>query len=46
MELEAANGHPNEDIKLSTQTMNSARSKCRELGLDPTDTTAEELYHA
>ncbi|HET8991871.1 MAG TPA: hypothetical protein VFN31_02450 [Candidatus Saccharimonadales bacterium] len=46
MELEAANGHPNADIRLSTEIMHSARNKCRELGLDPSDTTAEELYHA
>jgi hypothetical protein len=45
-DLEVANGHPKADIHLSLEVMNGARSKCRELGLDPTDTTAEELYHA
>lgn len=46
MDLEAANGHPNTDIRLSSEVLNAARNKCHELGLDPKDTTAEELYHA
>ncbi len=46
MALEAAAGHPNADIRLSVEVMNAARVKFRELGLDPKDTTAEELYHA
>lgn len=44
--LEVANGHPNADIRLSLEVEDATRNKCRELGLDPKDTTAEELYHA
>ena len=43
--LEAANGHPNADIHFSTDVVRATRSKLRQLGLDPNDTTAEELYH-
>ncbi|HTB49214.1 MAG TPA: hypothetical protein VK712_03970 [Verrucomicrobiae bacterium] len=43
--LEAANGHPNTDIRFSTELTQATQSKLRELGLDPRDTTAEELYH-
>ncbi|HEX4774642.1 MAG TPA: hypothetical protein VH234_03940 [Candidatus Saccharimonadales bacterium] len=43
--LEAANGHPNSDIRLSTEVMRATQAKLRRLGLDPYDTTAEELYH-
>jgi hypothetical protein len=46
MSLEAANGNPSADIRLTTEVMSYAREKCRELGLDPNDTTSEELYHA
>lgn len=44
--LEAASGHPNTDIRLSAEVRQATRSKLRELGLDPSDTTVEELYHA
>jgi hypothetical protein len=43
--LEAANGHPNADIRFSTEVERATRTKLRELGLDPRDTTPEELYH-
>lgn len=43
--LEAANGNPNTDIRYSTQVLHDMQHKLRELGLDPKDTTAEELYH-
>ncbi len=43
--LEAANGHPNADIRISNEVMNASRAKLHQLGLDPRDTTAEELYH-
>ncbi len=44
--LEAATGHPNHDIRFSAEVMQGSSTKLRELGLDPHDTTAEELYHA
>jgi hypothetical protein len=44
--LEAANGHPNTDIRFSTEVMHASQAKLHQLGLDPHDTTAEELYHA
>ncbi len=44
--LEAANFHPNADIKLSIEINNKTRHKYLELGLDPQDTKPEELYHA
>ncbi len=43
--LEAANGNPSSDIRLSNEVRQQTNSKLRELGLDPADTTAEELYH-
>jgi hypothetical protein len=43
--LEAANGKPNSDIRLSQEVIQTTNNKLRELGLDPNDTTAEELYH-
>lgn len=43
--LEAVNGHPNNDIHLSTAVQQQLQGKLRELRLDPRDTTAEELYH-
>ncbi|HXE09893.1 MAG TPA: hypothetical protein VN554_00525, partial [Verrucomicrobiae bacterium] len=43
--LEAAHGHPNTDIRLSTEVRRATQDKLRALGLDPRDTTPEELYH-
>lgn len=43
--LEAAAGHPNTDIRFSLDVSQAAKGKLRELGLDPNDTTPEELYH-
>lgn len=43
--LEQASGLPSEDIRLSSEVMQRAREKITELGLDPKDTTAEELYN-
>jgi hypothetical protein len=43
--LEAANGHPSTDIRFSTEVARAAKDKLRQLGLDPEDTTPEELYH-
>ncbi len=44
--LEAANGHPSNDIRLSASVTRATKDKLRQLGVDPDDTTAEELYHA
>jgi hypothetical protein len=43
--LESANGNPNTDIRFSTEVLHATRNKLRQLGLDPSDTTAAELYH-
>lgn len=43
--LESANGHPVHDIRLSSEINNASRYKLKQLGLDPDDTTAQELYH-
>lgn len=45
-QLERAGGHPNADIRLSTEVAQRLREKVAELGLDPTDTTGPELYSA
>ncbi|HSW85673.1 MAG TPA: hypothetical protein VLF79_03645 [Candidatus Saccharimonadales bacterium] len=44
--LEAASGHPNVDIKITSEIKNGIQIKLRDLGLDPIDTTPEELYQA
>jgi hypothetical protein len=44
--LEALNGNPSTDIIFSSEVVNSTRLKFAELGLDPSDTRPEELYHA
>lgn len=44
--LEEANGSPNTDIRFSTEVLRDTQAKLKQLGLDPRDTTAEELYHA
>lgn len=44
--LEKANGNPSTDIRFSTEVIHATKSKLMELGLDPIDTTAKELYHA
>jgi hypothetical protein len=44
--LESAAGHPNADIRFSTEINRAAKNKLRELGLDPHDTTPQELYRA
>lgn len=43
--LEVANGRPNTDIRLTADVMSATRAKLMQLGLDPKDTTAKELYH-
>jgi hypothetical protein len=44
LDLEASNGYPSTDIRLSSEVHNLTANKLKELGLDPSDTTAEELY--
>ena len=44
--LEAASGHTSTDIRLMTEVERATQLKLRELGLDPHDTTGEELYAA
>src|SRR5579884_3024656 len=46
LKLESAAGHPNSDIRLTAEVIHATQAKLRQLGLDPKDTTAEELYHA
>jgi hypothetical protein len=45
-ELERAGGQPNVDIRLSSELSSQLRGKLLQLGLDPADTTGEELYRA
>ncbi len=44
--LESASGHTNADIRLSTEVERATQLKLQELGLDPHDTSGEELYAA
>ncbi len=46
IQLERAAGLPGADIRLTMEIINETRSKVRELGLDPRDTTGPELYQA
>lgn len=45
-ELERAHGHPNHDIRLSSSVRQKTQQKMALFGLDPQDTTPQELYHA
>jgi hypothetical protein len=44
--LENANGNPSQDVRLSSEVLQATRRKFMELGLDPADTTSQELYRA
>lgn len=44
--LESANGHPSADIRLSVDVQQASKRKIQQLGLDPNDTTPQELYGA
>ena len=44
--LEESVGRPGHDIRLALEIEREVRAKMAALGLDPTSTTAEELYHA
>lgn len=45
-QLERSAGQPNADIRLSTEIQRAVQAKLRDLGLDPHDTTGQELYRA
>ncbi len=45
-QLEQAAGRPSADIRLTNELSNKLRAKLGELNLDPSDTTARELYEA
>jgi hypothetical protein len=45
-QLEDKNGYPSHDARLMAQNIQKIRTKLTDLGLDPDDTTGEELYHA
>jgi len=45
-QLEQASGQPGVDVRLYSEIIRASHQKTRELGLDPRDTTAQELYHA
>lgn len=45
-QLEAANGNPSTDIRFTSKVLHETKQKLMELGLDPRDTTPQELYHA
>jgi hypothetical protein len=45
-QLELAAGRPSNDIRLSAEITQRLNTKLRELGLDPKDTTNQELYRA
>lgn len=44
--LERASGHNSTDVRLSSEITQATTAKLKLLGLDPKDTTGEELYHA
>lgn len=45
-ELEAKNGYPSHDARHLAENTQKIRHKVLDLGLDPDDTTPQELYHA
>ncbi|MDB5182844.1 MAG: hypothetical protein JWO47_628 [Candidatus Saccharibacteria bacterium] len=45
-QLETASGLPGADVRLIAEIVGKIHLKSKELGLDPNDTTGEELYHA
>ncbi len=44
--LELQSGNPGIDVRLTSEIYGKIHMKMRELGLDPKDTTTDELYHA
>lgn len=45
-QLENASGNQSLDVRLTAEIIGKVHLKMRELGLDPSDTTGRELYHA
>jgi hypothetical protein len=45
-QLERASGNPSADVRLVAELSAKIHKKKRELGLDPTDSTGREMYHA
>lgn len=45
-EMEERFGYPSEDVRLLAETKQATQQKIVSLGLDPQDTSAEELYHS
>lgn len=45
-QLEKAAGAPGADIRLTAEVVQNTRLKIKQLGLDPADTTGQELYQA
>lgn len=45
-QLEDLSGRPSVDVRLTAELIGKVHIKIQELGLDPKDTTGEELYHA
>ncbi|OVE79338.1 hypothetical protein BVY00_00720 [bacterium G20] len=43
--LEATHGYPSHDVRLLAEVSQAVKQKIADLGLDPVDTTGEELYH-
>ena len=44
--LEDICGYPSEDVRLFSDNLQRLRQRLHQLGLDPNDTTGEELFHA
>lgn len=44
--LEISSGSQSEDVRLISDIIRKTKSKTKELGLDPNDSTAAEIYHA
>lgn len=44
--LERVSGHQSADVRLSTEVLHASQLKLKQLGLDPHDTTGQELYAA
>jgi hypothetical protein len=44
--FERAAGNPSNDVRLTVEVIQRAKTKLADLGLDPQDTTARELYRA
>jgi hypothetical protein len=43
--LEQSSGYPSEDVRILAEIKQTMRIKINQLGLDPDDTTADELYY-